>query len=103
MEPMKFGFFPDFMYFSVITQSTVGYGDFVPATGLGRAFASAQALVGQLYLVSVVAVVVGNFGRGTDRQRQVQQQKLKALQGEVQNLEVDQDESGPAKKEDGGD
>lgn len=103
MEPMKFGFFPDFMYFSVITQSTVGYGDFVPATGLGRAFASAQALVGQLYLVSVVAVVVGNFGRGTDRQRQMQQEKLKALQGEVQNLEVDQDESEPAKKEDGGD
>lgn len=103
MEPMKFGFFPDFMYFSVITQSTVGYGDFVPATGVGRAFASSQALIGQLYLVSVVAVVVGNFGRGTDRQRQMQQQKLKALQGEVQKLEVDHDESNPEKKGDGED
>lgn len=100
MEPMKFGFFPDFMYFSVITQSTVGYGDFVPATGVGRAFASAQALMGQLYLVSVVAVVVGNFGRGTDRQRQMEQQKLKALQEEVQKLESDEkaSESGDESK-----
>jgi hypothetical protein len=100
MKPMKFGNFPDFMYFSVITQSTVGYGDFVPATGLGRAFASAQALMGQLYLVSVVAVVVGNFGRGTDRQRQMEQQKLKALQQEVQELESDEktSESGDESK-----
>jgi hypothetical protein len=103
MEPMKFGFFPDFMYFSVITQSTVGYGDFVPATGAGRAFASAQALIGQLYLVSVVAVVVGNFGRGTERQRQVQQQKLKSLQEEVKKLEADEKGSKPAKNGEGKD
>lgn len=93
MKPMKFGNFPDFMYFSVITQSTVGYGDFVPATGLGRAFASAQALMGQLYLVSVVAVVVGNFGRGTERQREMQRKKLKGLQDEVSQLQADEDES----------
>jgi voltage-gated potassium channel Kch len=91
----KFGEFPEYMYFSVITQTTVGYGDFTPATGAGRAFASAQALMGQLYLVSVVAVVVGNFGRGTERQRQAQQQKLKALQGQVAVLDEDQkDEEG---------
>ena len=98
MQEMKFGYFPDFMYFSVITQSTVGYGDFVPATGAGRAFASAQALIGQLYLVSVVAVVVGNFGRGTDRQRKRQQQQLKALQEEVKGLESDDQESKETKK-----
>ena len=88
-QVMKFGYFPDFMYFSVVTQSTVGYGDFVPATGAGRAFASTQALMGQLYLVSVVAVVVGNFGQGTKRQRKMQQKKLKELQGEVGQLESD--------------
>ena len=98
MKPMKFGYFPDFMYFSVITQSTVGYGDFVPATSAGRAFASAQALIGQLYLVSVVAVVVGNFGRGTERQRQRQQQQLKALQQEVTKLEGDDDSAKHSKK-----
>ena len=87
--PTRFDSFPDFMYFSVITQSTVGYGDFVPATGPGRAFASAQALVGQLYLVSVVAIVVSNFGRGTERQRRRQQENLQKLKGEVEQLESD--------------
>lgn len=90
MKVMKFGYFPDFMYFSVVTQSTVGYGDFVPATGAGRAFASVQALMGQLYLVSVVAIVVGNFGQGTERQRKKQQQKMKELHKEVTQLEADQ-------------
>lgn len=89
----KFNQFPEFMYFSVITQTTVGYGDYTPATGAGRAFASAQALMGQLYLVSVVAVVVGNFGRGTERQRQAQKQRLKGLQDEVSQLQTDEDKS----------
>ena len=84
-----FDAFPEFMYFSVITQSTVGYGDYVPATGAGRAFASAQALMGQLYLVSVVAVVVGNFGRGTQRQRDMERKRLKSMQEQVSQLESD--------------
>lgn len=85
----KFNQFPEFMYFSVITQTTVGYGDFVPATGGGRAFASAQALMGQLYLVSVVAVVVSNFGRGTERQRNMQHQRMKEMQDELTKLQSD--------------
>jgi hypothetical protein len=58
----------DYLYFSFTTQTTVGYGDFTPAGQVGRAVASLQAVAGQLYLVSVVAVVVGNLGRGTARQ-----------------------------------
>jgi hypothetical protein len=53
----------DFMYFSFITLATVGYGDLSPATDLGQALAVAEALTGQLYLVSIVALVVGNLGR----------------------------------------
>jgi hypothetical protein len=52
-----------YIYFSYITMATVGYGDFTPATDLGRMLAVSQALFGQLYLVSVVAVMVGNIGR----------------------------------------
>ncbi len=52
-----------YIYFSYITMATVGYGDFTPATDLGRMLAVSQALLGQLYLVSVVAVIVGNIGR----------------------------------------
>jgi voltage-gated potassium channel Kch len=51
----------DFLYFSYITLSTVGYGDLVPATDLGRMLAVSEALVGQIYLVTVVALIVANF------------------------------------------
>ncbi|MFC0527423.1 ion channel [Phytohabitans kaempferiae] len=47
-----------FLYFSVITLTTVGYGDIVPASDAARAVAVAEALTGQLYLVSIVAAVV---------------------------------------------
>jgi Ion channel len=53
----------DLLYFSFITMTTVGYGDLTPATDLGRMLAVTQALIGQLYLVTVVALVVSNFGR----------------------------------------
>ncbi|HEY2792837.1 MAG TPA: potassium channel family protein [Micromonosporaceae bacterium] len=51
------------LYYSVITITTVGYGDITPATGLARAVASTEALIGQLYLVSVVAAVVSRYRR----------------------------------------
>ena len=54
--------FVDFLYFSTITLATVGYGDLVPALRLGRALAVLEGLMGQLYLVTVVALVVSHIG-----------------------------------------
>jgi hypothetical protein len=51
----------DFLYFSYTTLTTVGYGDLVAATNLGRSMAITEALVGQLYLVTVVAVIISNL------------------------------------------
>src|SRR5215472_16458910 len=53
----------EYTYFSFITLATVGYGDFVPALSLGRALAVLEGLLGQLYLVTVVALVVGRLRR----------------------------------------
>lgn len=50
-----------YLYFSFITLAAVGYGDFVPALRLGRALAVLEGLIGQLYLVTVVALVVGSL------------------------------------------
>jgi hypothetical protein len=52
---------PDFLYFSFVTQTTVGYGDFTAAADLGRALAVLEALTGQLYLVTVIAVLVSRL------------------------------------------
>jgi hypothetical protein len=52
------------LYFSFITITTTGYGDLAPAGNLARSLSMLEALIGQLYLVTVVAVIVGNLGRG---------------------------------------
>lgn len=57
----------DFLYFSYVTITTVGYGDFTAATSLGRMIAVSEALLGQLYLVSAVALLVSNIGRSVNR------------------------------------
>jgi hypothetical protein len=51
----------DFLYFSYTTLTTVGYGDLTAATNLGRSLAITEALIGQLYLVTVVAVIISNL------------------------------------------
>ena len=49
-------------YFSYVTLATLGYGDYTPAGNLGHMVAVFEALLGQLYLVTVVAVVVTHLG-----------------------------------------
>jgi hypothetical protein len=46
------------VYFSFVTISTTGFGDLAPASGVGRAFAVMEIVVGQLYLVTVVAILI---------------------------------------------
>jgi hypothetical protein len=53
----------DYLYFSYTTLATVGFGDFTAASSLGRMTSVSEALIGQLYLVSAVALLVGNIGR----------------------------------------
>ena len=53
-------FFP-FFYFSLVTMTTVGYGDMAPVTPVARTLATMEALVGQVYLTILVARLVGMF------------------------------------------
>ncbi|MGZ4690046.1 MAG: potassium channel family protein [Acidimicrobiia bacterium] len=57
----------DYLYFSFVTLTTVGYGDLTAADGIGRAVAVVEALTGQLYLVTVVALVVSRMARAPIR------------------------------------
>ena len=63
----KQGTTSDFLYFSFSTITTTGYGDLTAASDLGRSFAITEQLIGQIYLVTVVAVIVGNLRRGPAR------------------------------------
>jgi hypothetical protein len=56
------------LYFSFTTLTTVGFGDLVARSDLGHTLAVFEALIGQIYLVTVVSLIVSNLGRPARRQ-----------------------------------
>jgi hypothetical protein len=48
-----------FLYYSFVSLTTLGYGDITPVTGLARSLCILEAVIGQLYLVVQVAWLVG--------------------------------------------
>ena len=52
---------PELTYFSFLTLTTVGYGDIVPVAPLARVLAMLEALIGQIFLATFLAFLVGNF------------------------------------------
>jgi hypothetical protein len=53
----------DYIYFSFTTLATLGYGDFTARSDLGKMLSVTEAILGQLYLVSAVALLISNLGR----------------------------------------
>jgi hypothetical protein len=51
-------------YFSFTVLTTTGFGDLTPGVGVARLLAVLEMLLGQIYLVTVIALLVGNLGRG---------------------------------------
>ncbi|MHC5007869.1 MAG: potassium channel family protein [Planctomycetota bacterium] len=47
------------LYYSMVTMTTLGYGDIVPVAPPARALAGIQAVTGQLYIAVLVARLVG--------------------------------------------
>src|SRR5260370_15517077 len=53
----------ELLYFSLITLSTIGYGDIVPLSGEARILAALEGVTGGLYIAITVALLVSRFGR----------------------------------------
>ena len=59
---------PLFIYYSFITITTLGYGDITPVTAPANSFALIEAVTGQIYLVVLVARLVGmHIAQSMDR------------------------------------
>ena len=57
-----------FQYFSFTTLTTLGYGDYTAANSSGQAVAVLEALLGQIFLATLVARLVATFRSPADRQ-----------------------------------
>jgi len=51
------------LYFSLITLSTIGYGDVVPVSGEARMAAALEGMTGVLYIAITVAILVSSYRR----------------------------------------
>lgn len=50
----------DSVYYTVITMTTVGYGDYIPSTGIQKIFATTLALGGVALLAYVINIILTN-------------------------------------------
>lgn len=55
--------FVDALYFSVVTLTTVGYGDFAPQTDVGKLFTAVYVLVGMGILLAFVTTLAGKMSQ----------------------------------------
>jgi Ion channel len=51
----------DFLYFSFVVLTTTGFGDLTPGTPVGKVIVTIEALIGQVFLVTIVASLVSSF------------------------------------------
>ena len=60
-QPDKFGTIPDAMWWAIVTLGTIGYGDVVPVTALGRLVAAITIFVGLIMVALPIGIVATAF------------------------------------------
>ena len=60
----------DFIYYSFINLTTLGSGDILPVRAPAKAISIIHALLGQLYLTVIVAMMVGKFLNNSNKLKQ---------------------------------
>jgi len=53
--------FHDYLYFSFVTLTTLGYGDITPVSAFAKSLTIIIAIAGQLYLTILIAMLVGKY------------------------------------------
>ena len=105
VHPDGFKSIPGSMYWSLITLTTVGYGDITPITVAGKLIASAAAIFGVVVVALITGIVVSSFNSQMERRRlifenQVQKFLLDGIldQSEEATLEALRKEFGMSKR-----
>jgi voltage-gated potassium channel len=66
-QPQKFGTIPDAMWWAIVTLGTIGYGDVVPITPLGRLVAGATIFGGLIMIALPVGIIATAFAEEIHR------------------------------------
>ncbi|MEM8570577.1 MAG: potassium channel family protein [Pseudomonadota bacterium] len=56
-----------FLYYSIVTLTTLGYGDVTPVSNLARLAAGFESIIGVLYIAVLVGSIIGSYQRRPDR------------------------------------
>jgi voltage-gated potassium channel len=68
-QPKVLGTLPDAMYWAITTLTTVGYGDVVPITPLGKFIAGITEVLGLLLFALPIGIIANGFVSGLNRRR----------------------------------
>lgn len=53
--------FHDYLYFSFVTMTTLGYGDVTPVSAFAKSVTMTIAVTGQFYMTILIAILVGKY------------------------------------------
>jgi voltage-gated potassium channel len=67
VQPDKLGTIPDALWWSVVTLGTIGYGDVVPVTVLGKLIATVTIFLGLIMIALPVGIIATGFAEQVHR------------------------------------
>jgi voltage-gated potassium channel len=67
VQPDKFGNIPDAMWWAMVTLGTIGYGDVVPVTPVGKLVAAVTIFVGLIMIALPVGIIANAFNEQIHR------------------------------------
>ncbi|MBS92051.1 MAG: potassium channel protein [Rickettsiales bacterium] len=79
VQPEKFGSIPQSMWWSIVTLTTVGYGDVFPITSLGKFFGSIIIILGIGTVALPAGILASAFTEHTKRNQKRYEEKLKFM------------------------
>ncbi|KAM9814369.1 A-type voltage-gated potassium channel KCND2 isoform 2-T2 [Syngnathus typhle] len=91
----KFTSIPAAFWYTIVTMTTLGYGDMVPKTIVGKVFGSICSLSGVLVIALPVPVIVSNFSRIYHQSQRAEKRRAQRASKEAGQALVGKSSSGP--------
>ena len=79
IQPEKFGSIPQSMWWSIVTLTTVGYGDVYPVTSMGKFFGSIIIILGIGTVALPSGILASAFTEHTKRNQKKYEDQLKLM------------------------